>query len=169
MFPFFSRFSWQSWRTCSSWRKKKKILDYKVIKRRLFFFLKIHFSTLHCSEVPESMQEYLKDWWILLSGSEQTLLALSRHTERAFSTYFRTTYTLLHRAACSAVLSWSLPLLSSYIIPFFFFKHWHYLEIQVFLGIQARPWILVFQVALGYLVNLSHLGIHRILKKNEIK
>lgn len=119
MLPFFSRFSWQSWRTCSSWRKKK-ILDYKVIKRRLFFFLKIHFSTLHCSEVPESMQEYLKDWWILLSGSEQTLLALSRHTERAFSTYFRTTYTLLHRAACSAVLSWSLPLLSSYIIPFFF-------------------------------------------------
>lgn len=50
-----------------------------------------------------------------------------------------------------------------------FFKLWHYLEVLVFLGIQGHPWILIFQVALGYLVNPSLLGIHRVLKGGKKK
>lgn len=48
-----------------------------------------------------------------------------------------------------------------------FFKLWHYLEVQVFLGVQGHPWILVFPVAPGYLVNPSLLGIHGVLKEQK--
>lgn len=50
-----------------------------------------------------------------------------------------------------------------------FFKLWHYLVIQVALHIQGHPWILVFQVVLGYLVNPSPLGIRKVLKEQKKK
>lgn len=50
-----------------------------------------------------------------------------------------------------------------------FFKLWHYLVVQVALDIQGHPWILVFQVVLGYLVNPSPLGIRKVLKEQKKK
>lgn len=45
-----------------------------------------------------------------------------------------------------------------------FCKLWHYLVIQVALDILGHPWSLVFQAVLGYLVNPSPLGVHKVLK-----
>lgn len=53
MLPFFSRFSWQSWRTCSSWRKKKKSLTTKSLNADFFFSLK--YTSAHYI-----VQRYLK-------------------------------------------------------------------------------------------------------------
>lgn len=50
-----------------------------------------------------------------------------------------------------------------------FCKLWHYLVIQVALDILGHPWSLVFQAVLGYLVNPSPLGVHKVLKGKKTK
>lgn len=72
----------------------------------------------------------------------------------------------LHRGA-SAAFSCSISVLS-YSMALFFIL-WHYLVIRVALDIQGHPWILVFQVVLGYLVNLSPLEIQQVLKEKKRK
>lgn len=134
-----------------------------------FIFLFSSCYAAHCIN-----QRYLKVYgnvWRtdgFCSPRVSRLLLLSIGMEIAFNPHLHMIYdfsSILHRGASSAEFSCSLYLLSCYMA--LFFKLWHYLEIQVFLGIQGHPWILVVQVALGYLVNPSLLGIHRVLKEKR--
>lgn len=165
MFPFFSRFSWQSLRTCSSWGWGKKICEYANL---LNWWVFSRYGA--CCVNKRYLKAYGNVWRIDESCSLRLsrLLLLSIGTEIAFNTCLHLISdfsSLLHRDASSAAFSCSISLLSCYME--LFLKLWHYLEIQVFLGIQGHPWILVFQVALGYLVNPSLLGIHRVLKEKK--